>query len=94
MARADWVHSIGRDPNSLKSGIQNQSAADHYVDTMMAAMRAKVQDNTVKDRNFSAFKEAYIKVRTDNIVLDHQSAIALVRMIHAEADTLTIEDIE
>lgn len=38
------------------------------------------------------FRKAYIKVRTDNIVLDHQTAIALVKMIREEADLLTFED--
>lgn len=38
------------------------------------------------------FKQSYIKIRTDNIVLDHQSAIELTKMIFKEAATLTYED--
>lgn len=39
-----------------------------------------------------AFRESYIKIRTNNIVLDHQSAIELTKLIYDEADSLTYED--
>ena len=39
-----------------------------------------------------AFRESYIKIRTNNIVLDHQSAIELTKLIYAEADSLTYTD--
>ena len=39
-----------------------------------------------------AFRESYIKIRTNNVVLDHQSAIELTKLIYAEADSLTYED--
>ena len=38
------------------------------------------------------FKKSYIKIRTDNVVLDHSTAIELTKMIHSEADTLTFKD--
>ena len=38
------------------------------------------------------FKKSYIKIRTDNVVLDHSTAIELTKMIHAEADTRTFKD--
>ena len=38
------------------------------------------------------FKDLYRKIRADNIILDHQSAIELVKMIEAEANTLTLGD--
>lgn len=39
-----------------------------------------------------AFRESYIKIRTNNIVLDHQSAIELTKVIYTEADSLTYTD--
>ena len=40
-----------------------------------------------------AFRDSYIQIRTNNIVLDHQSALELTKLIYAEADLLTYKDI-
>ena len=69
-------------------------------DTAMAALAA-MQEQLAKDyekhnretQKVEEFKKSYIKIRTDNIVLDHQSAIELVKMIQQEADTITYDDI-
>ena len=42
--------------------------------------------------HLSAFKERYIKIRTDNIALTHEHAIELVKMIEREATLITYED--
>ena len=69
-------------------------------DSAMAALAA-MQAQLAKDREkhnretqkVEEFKKSYIKIRTDNTVLDHQSAIELAKMIHQEADTITYDDI-
>ena len=38
------------------------------------------------------FKETYVKLRADNIVLDHQTAIELAKAIYKESETITWED--
>lgn len=38
------------------------------------------------------FKETYVKLRADNIVLDHQTAIELAKVIYKESETITWED--
>lgn len=51
------------------------------------------RDKAIREGNHvAAFKETYIKLRTNNIVLDHQTAIELAKMIYSEADTITYED--
>lgn len=43
-------------------------------------------------QHLAAFKERYIKIRTDNIALTHEHAIELVKMIEREAKLITYED--
>ena len=52
-----------------------------------------IREREEQQGKLRAFRESYIKIRTNNIVLDHQSAIELTKLIYAEADTLTYKDI-
>ena len=65
--------------------------AEHsYLESMMRErLERKRKEQQGKLR---AFRESYIKIRTNNIVLDHQSAIELTKLIYAEADSVTYED--
>ncbi|WAW11647.1 hypothetical protein nACB1_018 [Acinetobacter phage nACB1] len=53
---------------------------------------AKMLEEKRKQQEVENFKKAYVKIRTDNIVLDHQTAIEMTKMIFQEADTITYED--
>lgn len=57
----------------------------HETEIMLASMERE-------QKALASFKKSYIKIRTDNIVLDHSTAIELTKMIHSEADTLTFKD--
>ena len=46
----------------------------------------------LENKVLASFKKSYIKIRTDNVVLDPSTAIELTKMIHSEADTLTFKD--
>lgn len=69
---------------------------------MFAQQAANIQsEREIRDRlrrlreeneRVKEFREKYIQVRTNNIVLDHQTAIELVKMIFTEADTLGYSD--
>ena len=67
-----------------------KNAYDHVsADQLQAAARRR---QTV-DNRITKFRETYVKLRTDNIVLDHKSAIELAKMIHSEADLITVDDL-
>lgn len=68
-----------------------------------AEMQAKIHQRTyenemmlatteLENKVLASFKKSYIKIRTDNVVLDPSTAIELTKMIHSEADTLTFKD--
>lgn len=65
--------------------------AEHsYLENMMRERLER--ERKEQQGKLRAFRESYIKIRTNNIVLDHQSAIELTKLIYAEADSLTYED--
>lgn len=74
----------------LKTSVLEQ-AEQSYLNHM--ARQRHEQEREQLRGKLRAFRESYIKIRTDNVVLDHQSAIELTKLIYAEADTLTYEDI-
>ena len=61
-----------------------------YLENMMRERLEREREE--QQGKLRAFRESYIKIRTNNIVLDHQSAIELTKLIYAEAATLTYED--
>lgn len=73
----------------LHDTVMSSSIEDHFNKLQRDAKEKTYQLEVVK-----AFKKSYIKVRTDNIILDHNTAIELVKMINSEADTLTYKDIQ
>lgn len=74
------------------SWAMQKTADDLRLEAEINSMRARMKRDEADARRVAQFREHYLKVRTNNIVLDHQSAIELVRMIYQEADTLTVED--
>ena len=67
-----------------------QQAEQSYLNHI-ARQRHELEREQLRGK-LKAFRESYIKIRTNNVVLDHQSAIELTKLIYAEADTLTYED--
>lgn len=66
--------------------------AEHsYLESMLRNRLEREREE--QQGKLRAFRNSYIKTRTNNIVLDHQSAIELTKLIYAEADLLTYEDI-
>ncbi len=72
---------------------------DDYLDaaaTSLSQMQADMLSRhkvKIREKNHvEAFKQTYIKLRTDNIILDHNTAIELAKMIYAEADSITYGD--
>lgn len=61
-------------------------------DSLHSQFDSRLAELRIKNKVVKEFRKGYLKVRTDNILLDHQTAIELVKMIHADADTLTFED--
>ena len=68
-----------------------QQAEQNYLNHM-ARERLEHEREHLRSKS-RAFRESYIKIRTNNIVLDHQSALELTKLIYAEADSITYEDI-
>lgn len=56
------------------------------------AVIGSINQHRQEQLHLSAFKERYIKIRTDNIALTHEHAIELVKMIEREASLITYED--
>lgn len=73
----------------LHDTVTPSSIEDHFNKLQHEAIERKHQNRAVEE-----FKKSYIKIRTDNIILDHSTAIELVKMIHSEADTFTYKDIQ
>lgn len=81
-------------PNYLgnKSSTDSLDATALTMAQLQADLYSKREKTIRENEHVAAFKETYIKLRTDNIVLDHQTAIELAKMIYSEADTITYED--
>ena len=87
---------------SLKIFKQDQDLRDMFnrsprglftaSDSLHSQFDSRLAELRIKNEVVKEFRKDYLKVRTDNILLDHQTAIELVKMIHADADTLTFED--
>lgn len=87
----DWVSKMHNHPwlPTIPEPLSAQElAALRMQDEMHKAMTQKAS----KRAKVAEFRESYIKIRTDNIVLTHETAIVLVKQIMSDADTLTYED--
>ena len=95
-ANLDLLASRHFKPPSLQTVIEKHEADSALRSLLQAQNYSNVKDDMRKHEqqkaHVSKFKETYIKLRSDNIVLDHNTAIELAKMIYAEADTITYED--
>jgi len=77
---------------SMPYGAASSLSVDRNMQAMLDEIRKNRDASMKREQRVAEFRERYLTVRASNIVLDHQSAIELVRMIFQEADTLTYED--
>lgn len=83
-------------PTISGNPIDHRTVRKDYIDAITLAHLQSSSDSNERYRQrdrVSKFRETYIKLRTDNIVLDHQTAIELAKMIYADADTITYDEL-
>lgn len=84
-------------PPSMEDIMMRQAQADlaktAYDQATADQLQAAARRRQTVDNRITKFRETYVKLRTDNIVLDHQSAIELAKMIHSDADLITVADL-
>lgn len=69
------------------------TASKILQDQHAKAMADRISRDNIRRIEVEAFKKTYIKIRSENIVLSHENAIELVKMIYKEAAAITYEDI-
>lgn len=77
---------------SLAESLRNNGYTTASESNAYDTYRKQLETLRMQQAKVEEFRGSYIKVRTDNIMLDHHSAIELTKMIFSEADTLTYED--
>ena len=89
---SDYIRrvSIGTVSDEMSAITANQLR--QIQDRMTQANKEPPVDWRARREHVAKFKETYVKLRADNIVLDHQTAIELAKMIYKESETITWED--
>ena len=82
--------SVGTISDEMSAITANQLR--QIQDRMTQANKEPPVDWRARREHVAKFKETYVKLRADNIVLDHQTAIELAKMIYKESETITWED--
>lgn len=83
-------------PTIQGNPIDHRTVRKDYIDAITLSRLQSSSESNERHRQrdrVSKFRETYIKLRTDNIVLDHQTAIELAKMIYADADTITYDEL-
>lgn len=83
-------------PTISVNPIGHRSVSKDQIDAITLAQLQSSSESHERRRQrdkVSKFRETYIKLRTDNIVLDHQTAIELAKMIYTEAATITYDEL-
>ena len=81
-----------QDDNPFKPNTWD-SAKLHNSTISQMSTASLIEQQYKKRESLTKFRETYIKLRTDNIALDHRTAIELSKMIYQEADTITYDDL-
>lgn len=89
---SDYIRraSIGTVSDEMSAITANQLR--QIQDRMTQANKEPPVDWRARREHVAKFKETYVKLRADNIVLDHQTAVELAKMIYKESETITWED--
>lgn len=77
----DWFDKLTDMPTSIEQ-------------TMMSQMQDRRRHEERRTARLNVLKDLYRKIRADNIILDHQATIELVKMIEHDANTLNLGDFE
>ena len=84
-------------PPSIEDMMMRQAQADlaktAYDQATSDQLRAAARRREHDSNRITKFRETYVKLRSENIVLDHKSAIELAKMIHSEAELITLSDL-
>lgn len=100
-ARLSEISEMLKQQNDMPLLSTYGTIADHKIfnDLSHDAIIGQLQASSLSEQHYkkrealSKFRETYIKLRTDNIVLDHRTAIEMAKMIYQEADTITYADL-
>lgn len=87
---SNYVFDPSQFPRSVSAA---ETTAAKQMSEISDRYRKKHEQQERERRKTQVFKEAYIKVRTENIVLDHETALVLVREIFKQADMITFDDL-
>lgn len=97
----DWEDILRQrrsDGDPFFTRYRRDDAADAVSITALEAMRQNAEAQRTRlvrqEEQVKEFRKAYVAIRTNNVVLDHQSAIELAKMIYEEAGTITYKDIK
>lgn len=85
------IHRLNSNRIAKPSTTATLEAEHSYLESMLRDRLEREREE--QQGKLRAFRNSYIKIRTNNIVLDHQSAIELTKLIYTEADLLTYTDI-
>ena len=91
-ASADFIRRAGIGTVSDEMSAITADQLRQIQDCMAQSRIQPSVDWRARREHVSKFKETYVKLRADNIVLDHHTAIELAKMIYKEAETITWED--
>lgn len=92
-------------PDDINERIQRQQRVQDWFgkppdmptsieQAMMSQMQDRRRHEEKRTARLDMLKDLYRKIRADNIILDHQAAIELVKMIERDANTLNLGDFE
>lgn len=95
----DWPKTSGVFTTSRSVGTISDEMGALTASQLRQLQNRLTQHNTqppvdwrARREHVAKFKETYVKLRADNIVLDHQTAIELAKVIYKESETITWED--
>lgn len=91
-ASADFIKRAGIGTVSDEMSAITADQLRQIQDRMAQSRVQPSVDWRARREHVAKFKETYVKLRADNIVLDHQTAIELAKMIYKESETITWED--
>lgn len=91
-ASADFIRQAGIGTVSDEMSAITADQLRQIQDRMVQSRAQTSVDWRARREHVAKFKETYVKLRADNIVLDHQTAIELAKMIYKESETITWED--
>ena len=91
-ASADLIRRAGIGTVSDEMSAITADQLRQIQDRMAQSRIQPSVDWRARREHVAKFKETYVKLRAAHIVLDHQTAIELAKVIYKESETITWED--